>query len=126
MFERMLADYAAAMRDPIDDPHAMVGIPASAGRAVGPVRIVRDVADFDRVETGDILVASMTTPAWTPLFGRVAGVVTDNGGVGAHASIVAREYGVPAVVGLGDATLRLRDGDVVEVDGGAGSVRLTS
>jgi pyruvate,water dikinase len=65
----------------------------------------------------------MTTPAWTPLFGRIAGMVTDNGGVGAHASIVAREFGMPAVVGLGDATERLRDGDLVLVDGTAGTVR---
>jgi rifampicin phosphotransferase len=123
MFQRLVDGYVAAMRDPVADAGAMVGIPASSGRAAGPARIVRGPADFGRVQQGDILVASMTTPAWTPLFHRVAAVVTDNGGVGAHASIVAREYGIPAVVGLGDVTAMLHDGDQVEVDGGAGTVR---
>jgi len=89
----------------------------------GPVRIVRRHDDFDRVQPGDILVCPVTAPAWTPLFGTIAAVVTDTGGVAAHASIVAREYGLPAVVGTGDATSRLRDGDLVEVDGSAGTVR---
>jgi phosphohistidine swiveling domain-containing protein len=104
----------------IDD---IVGIPASGGRASGPVRVVHSIDDFDRVQSGDVLVAPLTAPAWTPLFDRVAAIVTDTGGVAAHASIVAREYGLPAVVGTADATRRLRDGEFVEVDGSAGVVR---
>jgi len=69
-------------------------------------------------------VTRLTAPAWTPLFGRAAAVVTDGGTLAAHASLVAREYGIPAVVGAGDATLRLRDGQAVTVDGGAGTVEL--
>lgn len=99
------------------------GIPASPGRATGPARIVHGLEDFDRVEPGDVLVAPVTAPAWTPLFERVAAVVTDTGGVAAHASIVAREYGLPAVVGVGNATATFRDGELLEVDGSAGVVR---
>jgi rifampicin phosphotransferase len=101
----------------------LLGIPASAGRASGPARIIRSASEFDRVQRGDVLVASMTTTAWTPLFGRVAAIVTDNGGVGAHASIVAREYGLPAVVGTGNATTRFHDGELLEVDGSSGTIR---
>ncbi len=104
----------------IDD---IVGIPASGGRASGPARVVHSIAEFHRVQPGDVLVAPMTAPAWTPLFDRLAAIVTDTGGVAAHASIVAREYGLPAVVGTTDATGRLRDGELVEVDGSAGVVR---
>jgi pyruvate,water dikinase len=73
---------------------------------------------------GEFLVTTATTPAWTPLFGRAAGVVTDGGSLVAHASLVAREYGIPAVVALGDATRRLRDGQRITVDGHAGVVEL--
>lgn len=111
---------AAAAKPPVGD---LVGIPASPGRAAGPARIVRTLSDFDRVQPGDVLVSPLTAPAWTAVFGRIAAVVTDTGGVAAHASIVAREYGLPAVVGTGDATRRLRDGEPVEVDGSAGVVR---
>jgi phosphohistidine swiveling domain-containing protein len=101
----------------------LVGVPASPGRATGPARIVHGFADFDRVEPGDVLVAPLTAPAWTPLFERVVAIVTDTGGVAAHASIVAREYGLPAVVGTGSATASFRDGEVLEVDGSTGIVR---
>ncbi|MPZ14223.1 MAG: pyruvate, water dikinase, partial [Chloroflexi bacterium] len=69
------------------------------------------------------MVARATAPAWTPLFGRAVAIVTDGGTLAAHASLVAREYGIPAVVGTGDATVRLRDGQVVVVDGSAGTVQ---
>ena len=93
-----------------------------AGRATGPVRIIRGPDEFDELQPGDILVAPMTAPAWTPLFSRAAAVVTDVGSAAAHASIIAREYGIPAVVGCGDATARLRTGMRVTVDGGTGNV----
>jgi rifampicin phosphotransferase len=101
---------------------AIVGQPASPGRATGPVRIVHGPGDFDRFQPGEVLVARATTPAWTPLFTRAVAVVTDGGTLAAHASLVAREYGIPAVVGTGDATSRLHDGHVVTVDGSAGIV----
>lgn len=103
---------------------AIVGHPASAGRATGRVRVVDGPADFASFATGEILVAKATAPAWTPLFIRAAAVVTDGGTLAAHASLVAREYGIPAVVGTGDATARLRTGELVTVDGNAGIVQL--
>ncbi|HEV8648048.1 MAG TPA: PEP-utilizing enzyme [Actinomycetes bacterium] len=102
---------------------AIVGQPASPGRATGPVRIVAGPGDFDRFQPGEVLVARATAPAWTPLFNRAAAVVTDGGTLAAHASLVAREYGIPAVVATGDATTQLSDGQQVTVDGGAGTVQ---
>jgi rifampicin phosphotransferase len=101
---------------------AIIGQPASPGRATGPVRIIHGPGDFDRFQPGEVLVARATAPAWTPLFARAVAVVTDGGTLAAHASLVAREYGIPAVVATGDATTRLDDGQVVTVDGGAGTV----
>ena len=98
------------------------GTPASAGRATGLVRVIRGPDQFDDLQDGEILVASLTAPAWTPLFTRAAAVVTDVGSPAAHASIIAREYGIPAVVGCGDATARLTTGMRVTVDGGTGNV----
>jgi len=101
---------------------AIVGQPASPGRATGPVRIIHGPGDFDGFQPGEVLVARATTPAWTPLFARAVAVVTDGGTLAAHASLVAREYGIPAVVSTGDATGRLHDGQLVTVDGSAGIV----
>ena len=86
------------------------------------MQVVRQPAEFDTLQDGEILVAPVTAPAWTPLFARAAAVVTDVGSAAAHASIVAREYGIPAVVGCGDATARLRTGMRVTVDGSTGNV----
>lgn len=102
----------------------IVGMPASAGRATGKVRLVQSPADFNRLQPGEVLVAPTTAPAWTPLFARAVAVVTDGGSVAAHASLVAREYGIPAVVATGDATQRLHDGQLVTVDGTLGRVDL--
>ena len=107
----------------VPSDHALVsGTPASPGRATGLVRVVRGPRDFDRLQPGEILVAPLTAPAWTPLFTRAAGIVTDVGSLASHASIIAREYGIPAVVGCGDATARLRTGMRVTVDGSTGNV----
>jgi len=100
----------------------IVGHPASAGQATGPVHIITDPRDFPTFADGDVLVAQATGPVWTPLFARAAAVVTDGGTLAAHASLVAREYGIPAVVGTGTATTRLRSGQRVTVDGTAGTV----
>ena len=101
---------------------ALEGMPASAGRADGVARVILDLADADRLGDGEILVTSATTPAWTPLFARAAAVVTDGGSLAAHASLVAREYGIPAVVATGVATRRIIDGERITVDGSAGVV----
>ena len=104
-------------------PDALLhGAPASPGVATGTVRVIRDLAEAGRLQPGEILVAPLTTPAWTPLFRIAAGVVTDVGNAMSHASIVARAYGIPAVVGCGDATARLTVGQHVMVDGAAGTV----
>jgi pyruvate,water dikinase len=76
------------------------------------------------MKAGDVLVAALTTPAWTPLFARAAAIVTDVGGPLSHGSIVAREYGIPAVLGTGVATQRIRTGQVITVDGSAGVISL--
>jgi pyruvate,water dikinase len=100
----------------------LVGQPASPGRATGPVRIIHGLDEFDQLAAGEILVAPTTTPAWTVLLARTAAVVTDGGTIAAHAALVAREYAIPAVVATGDATRRLTTGQVVTVDGTAGTV----
>jgi pyruvate,water dikinase len=74
------------------------------------------------MKPGDVLVAAITTPAWTPLFARAAAIVTDVGGPLSHGSIVAREYGIPAVLGTGQATKRIHSGQIITVDGSAGVV----
>jgi pyruvate,water dikinase len=101
---------------------AIVGHPASAGRATGPVRIVHGAEDFAAFRAGEVLVAKATAPAWTPLFAHAAAIVTDGGTLAAHASLIAREYGIPAVVATGNATTRLHPGQHVTVDGTAGTV----
>jgi phosphoenolpyruvate synthase/pyruvate phosphate dikinase len=83
---------------------------------------VRDPAAFGSLLPGDVLVAPYTNPSWTPLFGRAAAVVVDTGAAMSHAAIVAREYGLPAVMGAGDAIRRLSDGQWVRVDGARGLV----
>lgn len=100
------------------------GTGASNGVGEGPARVARDERDFGRVRSGDVLVATTTTPAWTPLFPSLAGLVTESGGILSHAAIVAREYGVPTVVGVDGATRAIPDGARVRVDGGSGEVRL--
>ncbi|GHH78938.1 PEP-utilizing enzyme [Promicromonospora soli] len=100
----------------------LAGTPGSLGRASGPARVVHGPDDFARVLPGDVLVCRFTEPAWTALFGVVAAVVTETGGVLSHAAIVAREYGIPAVLAVSGAMTTLRDGETVTVDGGAGRV----
>ena len=99
------------------------GRPASRGVASGPARVIVDLADADRLEPGDVLVCVMTSPPWTPLFGLASAVVVDTGDIGSHPAIAAREYGIPCVVGCGDATRTLVDGELVTVDGAAGTVQ---
>ena len=98
------------------------GTSGSPGVARGPAKIVHDVSEFGRLQAGDVLVAPVTNPAWTPLFQRAAAVVVDTGGSASHAAIVAREYGVPAVMGTMNGTKELKDGQWIQVDGSRGLV----
>jgi pyruvate,water dikinase len=122
MLKRVIDAYPAMFGARPSEGAIVSGVPASPGVASGPVRVIRGPHEFDRLQPGEVLVAPFTAPAWTPLFTRAAAVVTDVGSAAAHASIVAREYGIPAVVGCGDATSRLRDGMRVTVDGSRGNV----
>lgn len=102
----------------------LVGEIGAPGRAVGTARIVTGPHDFERVRTGDVLIAVYTDPGWTTVLERAAGLVLEAGGVLSHGAIVARELGIPALVGVADATRAIRDGDEVEVDAGAGRLRV--
>ena len=114
------------MNDVIEDPNIIKGLPGSTGKVEASVRIVSDPDEGDQLLPGEVLVTRTTNVGWTPLFGRAAAIVTDIGSPLAHAAIVARELGIPAVVGCGDATLRLKTGDKVIVDGGLGIVTITN
>jgi pyruvate,water dikinase len=110
---------------PIDEEGDTVkGHPGSTGRVEGVVRIVHHPTEGDQFKTGEILVASSTNVGWTPLFPRAAAVITDVGAPLSHAAIVARELGIPAVVGTSNGTTRLKTGDRVLVDGGQGTVQI--
>jgi len=105
---------------------AISGFPGSSGIVEAPVRVLPDAVDGSAFRSGEVLVTTVTNVGWTPLFPRAAAVVTDVGAPLSHAAIVARELGIPAVVGCGDATTRLKTGDRVRVDGTAGTVELLS
>ena len=100
----------------------MRGFPVSSGRVTAPASVILGSTDFDKMAPGSILVSPLTTPAWTQLFAHAAGLVTDMGSILAHGSIVAREYGIPAVLGVGNGTVRIRHGQTLTIDGDAGTV----
>ncbi|MGP4097017.1 PEP/pyruvate-binding domain-containing protein [Nonomuraea sp. KM90] len=102
----------------------VTGFPGAPGVVEGIARVISGPEDGDRLKPGEILVTTLTNVGWTPMFPRAAAVVTDMGAPLSHASIVARELGIPAVVGTGNATMRLRDGDRIRVDGERGTVEL--
>ncbi len=110
----------------VNDPSSdtLRGTPVSPGSVTGPASLINSPAEFDKMKPGSILVCPMTTPAWTQLFAHATGLVTDIGGILGHGSIVAREYGIPAVVGTGTITQRVRYGEKISVDGDAGAVTL--
>ena len=107
-----------------DSPNVMRGVAVSPGKVTAEVSVVLSLADFEQMRPGTILVCPLTTPAWTQLFSHAVGLVTDVGGITAHGSIVAREYGIPAVLGLGDVTRRLSSGQLITIDGSAGTVTI--
>ena len=121
-------DFSSTMPARTDQAEGDVlkGVAASPGGVTGPARVIQGPEEFNQMRRGDILVARITTPAWTPLFALAAGVVTDVGGPLSHSSIVAREYHIPAVLGTGVATGRLKSGQLVTVDGDAGTVKVSS
>jgi phosphohistidine swiveling domain-containing protein len=115
------AEHAAP---PTAAPTVFHGLPASPGLAIGPARVVGGFDSGQRLLPGEILVAPYTDPGWTPYFLPASGIVTDMGGLLSHSSIVAREYGIPAVVNTGTATRHIRTGQMLRVDGSLGEVRV--
>ncbi len=107
-----------------DNPSELRGLAASAGVARGPVRVLTQLSQAERLRPGDVLVVPVTSPAWTPLFAVACAIVTEVGGALSHTAVVAREYAIPAVVNVKNATKLLRDGQLVEVDGRAGTVHV--
>ncbi len=110
--------------DAVNEGPVLNGYAVSTGRVTAPASVIYSTEDFDQMKPGTILVCTTTTPAWTPLFSQAVGLVTDVGGALAHGSIVAREYGIPAVMGTGVATDRIQSGMMLVVDGDAGTVTL--
>jgi len=111
---------------PPADAEVVSGIPVCGGKYTGTVRVICGQRDFARLHPGDVLVCKIATPAWSALFGVAGAVVTDLGSPLSHTAIVAREHGVPAIVATGRATEKLRDGEIVTVDGTRGTVTLES
>jgi pyruvate,water dikinase len=118
-----LASFTPAAEDS-HTGNTLKGVPTSAGRVTARACVLHGPEDFDQMQPGGVLVAATTTPAWTPLFAMASAVVTDIGGPLSHGSIVAREYGIPAVMGTGVATRFIRSGQSITVDGEAGTVML--
>jgi pyruvate,water dikinase len=102
----------------------LTGQPASPGQARGRARVIYDISELSRVAPGEILVTRQTDPSWTPVFSRLGGLVLETGGVLAHGASLCREFGLPCVTALDRATERVRDGQSVALDGGAGTVDL--
>jgi rifampicin phosphotransferase len=100
------------------------GAPGAPGIATGPVRIIASLQELDRIQPGDIIVTYAIDPAWTPVFSIIGGVISVEGGMLAHSAVLGREYGLPVVLGVKSATSRLRDGDVVQIDGTSGAVAI--
>jgi pyruvate,water dikinase len=124
----MFGPFALTMFEPqprsAGDGPTLTGFAVSPGQVTAPTSVIRSPADFDQMAPDTILVCPTTTPAWTPLFSQAKGLVTDIGGALAHGSIVAREYGIPAVMGTGTATNRIVSGQRLHVDGDTGTVTL--
>ncbi len=107
-----------------ENSDTMRGFAVSSGRITAKASVILGASDFDKMEPGSILVSPLTTPAWTQLFAHAVGLVTDMGSILAHGSIVAREYGIPAVLGVGNGTTRIKHGQTITIDGDAGTVML--
>ena len=110
------------MAAPVAADSGIGGLAGSPGAYRGPARIVHSESDFHKIRPGDVLVCPITSPVWSVLFSSIGALVTDTGGVLSHSAIVAREYGIPAVVATGNATIMLTDGQMVTVDGNNGTI----
>jgi pyruvate,water dikinase len=117
-------EYAQVAEQSQDEAGHLQGVAGSPGVVTGRARVIRGPEEFHRLEKGDILIAPITNPVWTPLFAIASGVVTEVGGILSHGAIVAREYGVPAVMSITGATQRILEGQTVTVDGDKGRVYL--
>jgi len=106
------------------DPNELKGFAACSGVVEGTARVIKSVKEISRIEEGDILVCQVTNPTWSPLFQKISAAVSDIGGSMSHMAIVAREYALPAVVGTGSATSKIKDGARIRVDGGRGTVTI--
>jgi len=107
-----------------DGTGPLSGMPISAGSVVGPIRLIRSVADWGKVTPGDIIVAPVIDPGMAPLFGIAGGLIVEMGGTLSHGAIIAREYGLPTIANVGRAMTRLSEGQRVMVDAGSGSIRV--
>ena len=116
---------ASWARDPEElDENEITGYAASPGVVEGTARVLKNVNDIGLMQEGEILVCPVTNPSWAPVFGKIKAAVSDIGGTMSHAAIVAREYGMPAVVGTGQATQRIKTGQRLRVDGDSGIVTI--
>jgi phosphoenolpyruvate synthase/pyruvate phosphate dikinase len=109
---------------PQEPPRLITGVAASPGRYTGTVRIIHSEAKFDQLRSGDVLVCAVAPPVWSVLFPRAGALVTDSGGILSNPAIIAREFGLPAVLATRIGTARLRDDQVVTVDGTTGTVEI--
>ncbi len=121
---RLFTKLDGGMPKPPPEPGTLQGNAGAPGKVQGIARVVRTLRDASRVQPGEILVTETTAPPWTPLFATVAAVVTETGGILCHSAVVAREYKIPAVVGADGATVQIKDGDRIEVDGDTGRVKI--
>ena len=119
---RALTGFWGAPPQAADSPDQLKGNAGARGTATGEAFVAHSLAEAAAIKPGQILVATTTMPAWTPFFGIAAAVVTETGGPLSHCAIVAREYGIPAVVGVPDATIRITTGQRITVDGASGTV----
>ena len=118
-----MMEYEGSMREQ-KVGETLTGIPASAGQYTGPVRIIKDESQFQKIQVGDVMVCPMTSPVWSVLFPSIGALITDSGGLLSHPAIIAREYRIPAVIATGNATALLQDGKIVTVDGTKGIVEI--
>lgn len=103
---------------------AFLGISGSSGTIKGKAKVIHTIFEADLITDGDILVTKFTDPAWTPYFSKISGLVTETGGMLSHGAVVSREYGIPAVLGVKNATASIQTGDIIEIDGSAGVVKI--
>tara|TARA_B100000029_G_scaffold309250_1_gene301839 strand:+ start:188 stop:1741 length:1554 start_codon:yes stop_codon:yes gene_type:complete len=119
-----LNDQVESMNDQIffESTKQLKGTSASAGKISGLAKIIRSFEDWDKLQEGDIMVCISTNPSWTPLFGMVSGIISENGGTLSHTAIVAREYEIPTILDVNNATVIINDNDLIEIDGDTGIV----